>query len=138
MLTKLLNQGVTLLKPLLKYLENPYVMGTVTIFIVLYGALAKPELPSFLKTLMQNDFYRLLHIFLIVYTADKNLMVSLIVAFTFMVMFGLLSEVEVQESFKNTDIAENLEAQLDKLLDELNEVTEGSEEVKPAEPNDEE
>ena len=125
-LNKMANYGVKLLNPILKRLENPYAMGIVTIFVVLYGALAKPELPNFIKNLMKNDIFRLFYIFLIAYTGDKNLMVSIIIAFTFMVLFGLLSEVEVQESFENTDVAQNLEQELDKLLDELNTATEGS------------
>ena len=104
-------------------------MASISIFIVLYGALAKPKLPLFMKNLMKNNIFRLFYIFLIAYTADKNLIVSIGVAFTFMILFGLLSELEIQESFENTDISKNLENQLDTLLDELNVVTEGSKEI---------
>ena len=127
----MLNKLVNSMKPMLKYLDNPFVMGTISIFLVLYGALAKPELPEFLKNLMKNSMFRLLYVFLIAYTGDKNLIVSIVIAFTFMVLFGLLSEVEVQESFENTDITSALEGQLDKLLDELNVATEGSEDSTP-------
>ena len=130
MLNKLVNQALKFMKPMLKYLDNALVMGTVSIFLVLYGALAKPELPNFLKNLMQNSIFRLLYIFLIAYTGDKNLVASIVIAFTFMVLFGLLSEVEIQESFENTDITNALEGQLDALLDELNVATEGSDAVK--------
>ena len=125
---------------ILKQLEKPYVMGVVTVFVVLYGALAKPELPGFIKELMKSTIFRLFYIFLIAYTGDKNLIVSIVIAFTFMVMFGLLAEVEVQEAFKNTDIAENLEDQLDSLLEELDQATKGSKEVEeqaaPVEENE--
>jgi len=137
MLNKLVNKGVNLIKPMLKNLDNPLVMGIFSIFLVLYGALAKPELPIFVKNLMQNSVFRLVYVFLIAYTGDKNLIVSIVIAFTFMVLFGLLSEVEVQESFENTDITSALEGQLDKLLDELNVATEGSSEVSPQEADGE-
>lgn len=126
---KYANKVIRLMKPYLKYLENPFVMGSVILFLVLYGALAKPELPDFMKNLMKNDIFRVFYIFLIAYTGDKNLMVSIVVAFVFMVLFGLLSEIEVQETFENTDLAENLQTELDKLLDELDTVTKGSEEI---------
>ena len=135
MLNKMVNKVLSSMKPMLKHLDNPFVMGTVSIFLVLYGALAKPELPEFLKNLMQNSIFRLMYVFLIAYTGDKNLIVSIVIAFTFMVLFGLLSEVEVQESFENTDITSALEGQLDKLLDELNVATEGSEDATPNEPD---
>ena len=129
----MINYIIKLMRPLLKQLEKPYVMGVVTVFVVLYGALAKPELPSFLKELMKSTIFRVFYIFLIAYTGDKNLTVSIVIAFTFMVLFGLLAEVEVQEAFENTDIAENLESELDALLDELDDATAGSEEAS-AEP----
>lgn len=128
-LNKVSNYVVKLMNPLLKQLEKPMVMGMVTLFIVLYGALAKPQLPETVKNLMKSPVFRLLYIFLIAYTGDKNLIVSIVVAFTFMVLFGLLSEYEIQESFENTstgDITENLEKELDALLDDLNTATEGS------------
>lgn len=137
MLNKFVNKVVGFIKPLLKNLDNPLVMGLVTILVVLYGALAKPQLPEFLKNLMRNDIFRIVYIFLIAYTSDKNLIVSIVIAFTFMVLFGLLSEIEVQESFENTDITEALEGQLDKLLDELNVATEGSENARPPEDSNE-
>ena len=126
MLHKLATKVVKFMNPMLKYLDDAVIMGTVSIFLVLYGALAKPELPNFLKNLMQNSAFRLFYIFLIAYTGDKNLVASIVIAFTFMVLFGLLSEVEIQESFENTDVTNALESELDKLLDELNVATEES------------
>lgn len=134
MLNKLINTTLNFMKPMLKQLDNPLIMGIISIFVVLYGALAKPKLPSMLQSLMKNSFFRLLYIFLIAYTGDKNLIVSIVIAFTFMVLFGLLSEIEVQESFENSGVSNALEGQLDKLLDELNVATEGSEDAMPVDP----
>lgn len=119
MLNTLVNKLTTFINPILKKLDNPLIMGMMSVFIVLYGALAKPELPNFMKNMMQSDIFRVFYIFLIAYTGDKNLIVSIVIAFGFMVMFGLLVEIEVQESFENTDITEALEGQLDKLLEDL-------------------
>ena len=141
-LVKYANKGANLLKPLLKFLENPLIMGTVTIILVLYGALAKPELPNFLKNFMKNDLFRLFYIFLISYTGDKNLIVAIVISFTFMVLFGLLSEFEVQESFENAkeggDLTSNLTNQLNTLLDELQDVTKGSAEMAESNQSEEE
>lgn len=125
----MLNKLKNLARKLLKQMEKPLVMGVVTLMVVLYASLAKPELPSPMKNLMQSPVFRLVFIFLIAYTGDKNLMVSIIVAFSFMILFGLLAEVEVQEAFENTDVTENLENQLDALLEELDGATKGSEEA---------
>lgn len=132
MLNKLKNLVLRLLRPLLRQMGKPFVMGSVTLMIVLYAALAKPQLPGFMKDLMQSTIFRLVFIFLIAYTGDKNLSVSIIVAFAFMILFGLLAEIEVQEAFENTDVTENLENQLDALLEELDGATQGSVEAEPS------
>ena len=129
----MLNYALKQLKPVLKLLENQYVMGSVTLFIVLYGALVKPELPNFLKVLMKNDIFRLFYIFLIAYIGNKNLVVSIVIAFIFIVLFGLLNELELQETFENIEnISENLDSELNKLLDELDTAVDGSEEAEIA------
>lgn len=129
----MLNYILKILKPVLKLLENQYVMGSVTLFIVLYGALVKPELPNFLKELMKNDIFRLFYIFLIAYIGNKNLILSIVIAFIFIVLFGLLNELEVQETFENIEnISENLDSELNKLLDELDTAVDGSEEAEIA------
>ncbi len=118
-MSNLVNRIVKQINSLPKILEKPLVMGTLSIFIVLYGALAKPELPNLIKNLMQNDVFRLFFIFLIAYIGDKNFVVSIVVAFTYIVTFGLLTEVELQESFKNTHVSTVLEEKIHTLLDEL-------------------
>ena len=132
----MINYIIKLLKPFLKLLENPYIMGVVSLFIVLYGALVKPKLPEFLQYLMQNDFFRLFYIFLIAYIGDKNLVVSIVVAFSFMVLFGLLKEFEVQETFENIEISENLDMELNKLLDELDTAVNGEVEMEEEETSE--
>lgn len=114
---KIIQKIINLINPVLRKLENPYVMGTVSIFLVLYGALVKPELPNFIKNLFNNSIFKVCYIFLLSFIADKNISVAIVVAFIFMICFGLLSEFQVQESF--TDIPENLEEKLNVLLDEL-------------------
>ena len=129
MLQKITNKVISFMKPALKYLDNPLIMGTVSLFIVLYGALARPELPKFIQGCMQNDAFRLLFIFLIAYTGDKNFVVSITLAFAFMVLFGLLADVEANETFENTGLSNELESQLDKLLQDLDAATDGSAEA---------
>ena len=129
MLQKIINKVISLMRPALKYLDNPLVMGTISLFIVLYGALARPALPKFIKSCMQNDAFRILFVFLIAYTGDKNFVVSITLAFAFMVLFGLLADVEANETFENTGLSNELESQLDKLLQDLDAATDGSAEA---------
>ena len=87
----------------LEALENKYIGTIVSLFLVLYGGLARPELPNILKTLLANDIFRVLYVFVLAYIADKNVQVALVCAVVFMVLNGLWADAEVKEAFENLD-----------------------------------
>jgi hypothetical protein len=84
-------------------LENKYIGTIVSLFLVLYGGLARPELPTILKTLLANDIFRVIYVFVLAYIADKNVQVALVCAVVFMVLNGLWADAEVKEAFENLD-----------------------------------
>ena len=88
---------------LLAQLENKYVGTIVSLFLVLYGALARPALPIFIKQLLANDIFRMLYVFLLAYIAEKNVQVALVCAVVFMVLNGLWADAEVKEAFESLD-----------------------------------
>ena len=88
---------------LLAQLENKYVGTIVSLFLVLYGGLARPALPNFLKQLLSNDIFRMLYVFLLAYIAEKNVQVALVCAVVFMVLNGLWADAEVKEAFESLD-----------------------------------
>ena len=85
-------------------LEDKYIGTIVSLFLVLYGGLARPELPKFVKDLLANDLLRVLYVFLLAYLADKNVQVALVCAVVFMVLNGLWADSEVQEAFDNLEM----------------------------------
>ena len=88
---------------LLAQLENKYIGTIVSLFLVLYGGLARPALPNFLKQLLSNDIFRMLYVFLLAYIAEKNVQVALVCAVVFMVLNGLWADAEVKEAFESLD-----------------------------------
>jgi hypothetical protein len=88
---------------LLAQLENKYVGTIVSLFLVLYGGLARPALPNFVKQLLANDIFRMLYVFLLAYIAEKNVQVALVCAVVFMVLNGLWADAEVKEAFESLD-----------------------------------
>jgi hypothetical protein len=82
-----------------KALANPNVSGPLTLFLVLYAGMAKPQLPDFIASLFDNAIFRLLVLALVVYTSTKNLRLSLIVAVAFSVTMSMLAEQKVAEGF---------------------------------------
>ena len=75
----------------------------VSLFLVLYGGLARPALPNFIRQLLANDIFRMLYVFLLAYIAEKNVQVALVCAVVFMVLNGLWADAEVKEAFESLD-----------------------------------
>lgn len=80
-------------------MQNPYVSATLVLFLILYSALARPDLPDFIMNLFNNAIFRLLILFLIAYFAAKNVQVAILVAIGFTITMNLLSERKMAENF---------------------------------------
>jgi len=59
-------------------LENQYISTSLAVFLVLYGGLAAPKLPSSMVKLFSNPIFRMFVIFLIAYTSSKNHSIALV------------------------------------------------------------
>ena len=69
---------------MLEILDNPYVVGAVTLFFVLYGGLAGPTLPSWVKKLFQNPIFQLLLFALIAYRGNHDPFSAAMIAIGFL------------------------------------------------------
>ena len=78
------SQGETTLKGLL---DNTYVSGGIQLFIILYAALAAPQLPVSVAKLFHQPAFQLVLFALIAYTATKDIGVSVMLAIAFFVSF---------------------------------------------------
>ena len=83
----------------LKLLENKYIGTMVSLFLVLFGGLAAPEIPDFIKNILNNDLFRLVYVFLLTYIAENNIQIALVVAVVFLVLNGLVANAAVKEAF---------------------------------------
>jgi len=86
-------------------LANPYVAAGLTLFLVLYGGMAKPTLPDFVADLFDNAVFRFLFLALIAFTATKNSQIALITALAFGITMNLLSERKTAEGFLASQFA---------------------------------
>lgn len=77
--------------------QNQYVSTMLTTFLVLYGALARPELPSGIRKLFDNQIFRIIVLAFIAYRGNKDPQLALAVAVAFVVTMNLLAEQEVVE-----------------------------------------
>jgi hypothetical protein len=79
--------------------SNSYLTAALTVFVILYGALAAPKLPSFIANLFNNAIFRLLCLFTIAWIASKNAQVAIIVAVVFTLIMSLLNTQQMAEGF---------------------------------------
>jgi hypothetical protein len=105
------------------WLENDYVAGVLTVFLILYANLAAPKLPSYIAKLFDNIIFKVIMFFLIVYIHNKNPTVALISAVALMLALMILDKVKPSEKEKMTslntsDNTNDLFANLNKLIDE--------------------
>ena len=80
-------------------MNNPYFSAGLTLFLVLYGGMAKPDLPDFVMDLFDNALFRVLVLFLIAFTSVRNSQVALVVAVVFTITMNLVSERKMAEGF---------------------------------------
>lgn len=83
-----------------KAMNNTYVSGALTLFLILYASMVRPELPPTLMNMFDSSLFRVVFSALIVYTASHNLQVSVLIAVVFVLSMNVLNEQKIAEGFK--------------------------------------
>lgn len=103
-------------------LENEYVAGALTVFLIIYASKTAPKLPSYISNMFGNSVFKVIMFFLIIYTYNKKASVALISAIALMVVLMMLEKVEVNETEKLTPLTnENSKDLFENLLNLINE-----------------
>ncbi len=82
-----------------KLLQNNYVSATLSLFLALYAAMARPQLPEGIASLFENAVFRLVVMAMVVYMSSKKLDLAIMVAVAFTVTMNMLNEQRVAEGF---------------------------------------
>lgn len=80
-------------------LDQPYVIDTLTLFIFLYAATIKSDLPSYIKVLFTNPIFRVLVLLLIVIRGNRNPLFSIAIASAFVTTLVYLNQQQAREAF---------------------------------------
>jgi hypothetical protein len=75
---------------------NPYFTAVVTIFIVVYGSMAAPDLPDFLASLFDYALFKMLILTLILLINNYNPMVAITMAVAFFISLQTLSRLRLR------------------------------------------
>lgn len=71
-------------------LQNTYIASILSIFLAMYGPRLQPKLPTQLRSVFNNNLFRVLIIFLITYTTSKNAQLSITITIIFLITLNLL------------------------------------------------
>lgn len=79
--------------------KNSYLFGALALFVTVYGPRLSPKLPQPIQNLFENAFFRASVMFLAIYVAQRDIMVSLVVTIVFMVLMNVVQTTNVFETF---------------------------------------
>lgn len=82
-------------------LNNPYVIGCLTIFVFAYASKAQVNMPDMFSNLFRNDIFRVVFLsLLLMLKFEKSPSVSILVALFFVFVMGKIMSEETFENFQ--------------------------------------
>lgn len=86
---------------LLTPLNDPLIKGILLLFLILYGSLAAPSLPSQIKPYLDNVIVRIVFLALIVWTGNHDPVVAVGIAVAFFMTVNLANSKKPFEAFEH-------------------------------------
>jgi hypothetical protein len=96
------NASLVVQTQLTQVLQNPYLMASLKVALMLYASQIAPKLPTVVQNTFANTFVKIIAIAMIAYLAEIDLQLSIILAIVFVLSTNLLSGRSVFESFGNS------------------------------------
>lgn len=88
----------TVLEPLHK---NPTLFTFVSLFLILYGSLAKPQLPPIMRQLFDNAIFRVIILSSILLRNGNDIQLSLMIAIAYVYTIQLNNMEKTKEKFQS-------------------------------------
>jgi hypothetical protein len=85
----------------LDFVNNKYIFTAITIIFALYSSLLGTTLPPLLKDLFNNTIFRIIVLFFIVVTANKDPTVSIITSIAFILTLDNIYALESYDTHNN-------------------------------------
>jgi len=93
------------------------VSTVLSTFLILYGGLASPQLPGFVKKLFENRIFKILILSLVVYSSNKDPKFAIMMAVAFTITMNMLDRMTLEEKFsENNNICNDFIDQETKLI----------------------
>lgn len=91
-----------------QFLENKYVNGILTLFIVLYASMIGPELPKVVKNMFSNTIFKMFILFLVIIMGSTDPKLAIIIAIAFVLTMDFLYVHDTKEAFSNVFTADSI------------------------------
>ena len=76
------------------FLDNPYISGAITLFLIVYAGAVAPKLPEHIAKIFDNNFVKFAMFFLIIFISRKNATVALVATIALMVSIMTLHKIK--------------------------------------------
>ena len=88
--------------------DNKYVTTSITVILGLYAALLGPNLPPFVQNLFNNTIFRILVLFLVVVSGNKDPKLAIMIAIAFVLTLDYIYAQQAKEAFRNVEKMRNI------------------------------
>lgn len=109
----------TKLSGYLSFLDNQFVVAILAIVLILYSGLIAPKLPVYVMKIFDNQFVKLLCIFLIAWLATRNPMLCIIAALAFVLTIMAINSNYLGISGLGEDLIEGIESRGEALYNNV-------------------
>jgi hypothetical protein len=89
------------------WLDNPYVSGMLTVFLIVYASMVAPKLPSYIANLFDYTLFKLAFFFLIIYTSKRNPTIAIVGAVALLVSIMTLERIKFGQEMMSVVNVEN-------------------------------
>ena len=83
----------------LKFLDDKYVVGFLTLVIVLYSTMLHPDLPTPVKDLFKNTVFKVVVLLLVLIKGQTEPVLALVIAIAFVLTMDFIYTKEAKEAF---------------------------------------
>lgn len=82
-------------------MENPLIIGLISIAVTIYGPRLSPKLPVFISNAFNSPLFRFIVLTLIVFVGSRDVRVSMVLAILFMILLSVVNHQNIKEDFEH-------------------------------------
>lgn len=81
-------------------MENPLVIGLISIAVTVYGPRLSPKLPAFITNAFNSSLFRFGVLLIIIFIGNRDIRVSMVLAILFMILLSIVNHQNIKEDFE--------------------------------------